>query len=257
MRVISVMNRKGGVGKTTTTVNMAVLLATEYDTRVLVIDADGQANASTFFGADTNAPGLADWFAEPQAEELLVQILQPTPISGLYLVHGDDGLDALDIRGDRARHIGKIGGLIRGLSNTLVEPDVVLIDCPPSFSVACCAALTASEEVIVPVKVDGYVLSGVAEVARQIELAQEVNPLLRISGLLLTMWSNCTIVKEGEAALRATELPVFRTVIRRTVKVDESSAARQTLDTYAPYSTAGQDYRAFVNEYMLGVVEHG
>lgn len=257
MKVISVMNRKGGVGKTTTVTNMAVLLATEYGKRVLVIDADGQANASTFFGADMLAPGLADWFTEPQDEELLDSLLQPTPIGGLYLIHGDDSLDALDIQGDRGRSIGAIGALIRGLSDTLMRPDVVLIDCPPSFSVACCAALTASEEVIVPVKIDGYVLSGVAEIARQIELTRQVNPLLRIAGLLLTMWTPSTIVRDGEAALRATELPVFRTVIRRTVKVDESSAARQTLDTYAPYSTAGKDYRAFVAEYMLGVVADG
>lgn len=254
MKVISVMNRKGGVGKTTTVTNMAVLLATEYGKRVVVIDADGQGNASRFFGADMNAPGLADWFTEPQSEDLIAQILQPTAVSGLYLIAGDNALDDLDIQGESKRNIGKIFALIRALSDTLLTPDFVLIDCPPSFSVACCAALTASEDLIVPVKIDGYVLDGLAEIARQIERTQIVNPLLKIAGLLLTMYTNSTLIREGEAALRASAFPVFQTVIRRTVKVDESTAARQTLDTYAPYSTAGQDYRAFVNEYMLGVI---
>lgn len=257
MKVISVMNRKGGVGKTTTVTNMAVLLATEYGKRVLVIDADGQANTSWFFRADKRAPGLADWFTEPQGEELLDSIVLPTSISGLYLVRGDSCLDDLDIRGEGKRLFGRIGALIRELSDTLIAPDVVLIDCPPAFSVACCAALTASEDLIVPVKLDGFVIGGLDELADQIGRMQTVNPLLHFAGLLVTMSTTSTLSREGEAALRETAFPVFQTVIRRTVKVDESSIARQTLDTYAPYSTAGKDYRAFVTEYMLGVVEHG
>ena len=257
MKVISVMNRKGGVGKTTTVTNMAVLLATEYGKRVLVIDADGQANTSWFFRADKRAPGLADWFTEPQGEELLDSIVLPTSISGLYLVRGDSCLDDLDIRGEGKLFFGRIGALIRELSDTLIAPDFVLIDCPPAFSVACCAALTASEDLIVPVKLDGFVIGGLDELADQIGRMQTVNPLLHFAGLLVTMSTTSTLSREGEAALRETAFPVFQTVIRRTVKVDESSIARQTLDTYAPYSTAGKDYRAFVTEYMLGVVEHG
>lgn len=255
MKVISVMNRKGGVGKTTTVTNMAALLATEHNLSVTVIDADGQANASTFFGADMRAPGLADWFTEPQSEELICDLLQPTPISGVTVIHASDALDDLDISGGSARHIGRIGALIQAMQDLMIPPDIVLIDCPPSFSVACCAALTASEDVIVPVKPDGYVFSGVAELTRQIERLQKVNPLVRIAGALITFWHNSEAVRAGEAALRESgELPVFQTVIRRTDKVDESTYARQTLDTWSPYSSAGRDYRAFVTEYMLGVI---
>ncbi len=258
MKVISVMNRKGGVGKTTTVVNMAALLATEYGSRVVVIDADGQANASAFFGADMNAPGLADWFTDPVSEDLVCELIQPTPIGGVNVIRGGDDLDDLDIRGKGEHSIGRMSALIRAMSDLMIVPDVVLIDCPPAFTVACCAALAASGDIIIPVKPDGYVLGGVRELSRQIEQLQTVNPLVKIAGALVTMWHNSEAVRAGEAALRESGIvPVFRTNIRRTDKVDESTYARQTLDTWSPYSSAGRDYRAFVAEYMLGVTVDG
>lgn len=249
MRVISVMNLKGGVGKTTTTVNMAAILARDYDKRVIVIDADPQGNATDFFGA-RGEPGLAEWYRCPDPGEAVFSAVQ-TVMDGVSIVPGCMDLIDLDIKAtpeERRENFLSICRLCDGLSD---EADVILIDCPPCFTTTSIGAVMASEDIIIPVKPDGFVFSGVGELQRQIDGLRTVNPLVKISGALITMWHNAEAVTAGVSALRESGIvPVFRTVIRRTDKVDESTYARQTLDTWSPYSSAGRDYKAFVAEYM-------
>lgn len=249
MKIISIINLKGGVGKTTTAVNMAAILAREYGRRVVLIDADPQANATDFFGARGQTGGLSAVFDGVEPELALCE----TPIRNVWIVPSDMDLTLLDMdymTGGGAEKLCRIRDFCRELSDLA---DFILIDCPPSFTAASCAAIMASEDIIIPVKPDGYVLSGVSELRRQIAGLQRVNPLVRVAGCLITMWHNAEAVRAGEAALRgASGLPVFSTVIRRTDKVDESTYARQTLDSWSPYSSAGRDYKAFVAEYMGG-----
>ncbi len=129
---------------------------------------------------------------------------------------------------------------------------MVLIDCPPSFTAASVAAIAASDDVIIPVKVDAFSVSGMRELLTQISGVRGICPGIRTAGILVTMWHNSPAVVQGEALLRDSGVPVFRTVIRRSDKVDESTFARQPLNEYSRYSSAGRDYRALVAEYLEG-----
>lgn len=250
MKVITVVNLKGGVGKTTTVVNMAAILARDYGKRVVVIDADPQGNATDFFKARSEGSGtlsvLKGLSAFPD------EVLDETDVEGVRIVTASMDLIRLDI----ASLTGKEDRLhaLRDFCQALEEDretDFVLIDCPPSFTAASCAAILASEDIIIPVKPDGFVLRGVEDLRQQIEGLREVNPCVKVPGVLITMWHNAEAVKAGETVLREIEgLDCFRTVIRRTDKVDEASFARETLDSWSPYSSAGRDYKAFVAEYL-------
>lgn len=246
MKVISVINLKGGVGKTTTVVNVAAILARDYNRRVLVIDADPQANASWFFGAGSAGMTLRDIFDGAALEDCI----QGTPVEGVDIIPGEIGLIYLDagitVSVPNTRELQELCQQIEDADLY----DFVLIDCPPSFTATSVAAILASEDVIIPVKPDGFVGSGVRELQAQINAVRQIDDRVKIAGALVTMWHNSEAVRAGEQALRDSGLPVFKTVIRRTDKVDESTFARQTLDTWSPYSSAGRDYKSFVAEYM-------
>lgn len=245
MKVISIINLKGGVGKTTTAVNMAAILARDYDRRVLLIDADPQANASWFFGAAGSAMTLRDIFDGADMEECI----QRTPVDGVSIIPAEIGLIYMDA--GMAQSVPNFREL-QELCQVICDADLfdfVIIDCPPSFTATSVAAILASEDVIIPVKPDGFVGSGIKELSAQIGAVRQINDSVKIAGALVTMWHNSEAVRAGEQALRDSGLPVFRTVIRRTDKVDESTFARQTLDEWSPYSSAGRDYKAFVAEY--------
>ena len=135
--------------------------------------------------------------------------------------------------------------------------DYVVIDMPPAFSLAARAALAAADEVIVPIKLDAFSVSGMAELLRQIEAIRRVNPRLTLAGVLITMWRNIDIITQAEGVLRTGSFPVFKTVIRRTDRVDESTFQCQPLRVYSPRSAACVDYRALAREYLEGRGERG
>ena len=254
MKVISVMNLKGGVGKTTTVVNMAAILAHDYKKRVLVIDADPQGNATDFFRCRNGQFSLMDVLnpnpdspIQPEA----VDVFERTAIEGVCVVPAS--MDLVDADIAAVLHGTADMNALAVFLNDLREEDlfdIVLIDCPPSFTAASCAAIMNSEDIILPVKPDGFVFSGVNELLKQIRSLRAVNPVVNVAGILVTMWHNAEAVKAGVAALKEIPVPVFKTKIRRTDKVDESTYARETLDRWSPYSSAGRDYKAFVAEYM-------
>lgn len=257
MRTIAVFNRKGGTGKTVTTLNMAAELVSMYSHRVLVIDADSQYDATRFFGIDPErCTGMAELIRgrkDYAAEEYIYE----TGVPGVSLVPGSSELDAADVRGaGDLLCVAKLLDALRSDAGALEEPppyDYVLIDCPPNYSEACKAALYASDEVIIPVAMGKFAIDGMADVMVQINNMRVIQPRIRVAGALVTMWHNTPAAVQAEAALRASALPVFETHIRRTDRVDEALFKSQTLDQYSRRSAAAQDYRAFVAEYLEGV----
>lgn len=259
MRTIAVINLKGGVGKTTTVINTAAILARDYRQRVLLIDADSQCNTTDFFGVDDAAPSLADLLRDTASgvEDVVEEYIHSTVIKGVDMIPADVTLMDLDLT---KVELGSVqAGTLRGVRTSLEEVDAYdwcLVDCPPGFNAASAAALVAADEVIIPIKLDAFSLRGMTNMMRQISNMRRINPGLKLSGCLPTMWYNSPQIVEAEETLKASGLPVFDH-IRRTDKVDDMTFAQEPLLISSPRSAAGVDYRRFVRDLMKGGSHNG
>lgn len=251
MRTICICNNKGGVAKTTTAVNLAADLARYHDKRVLLIDADSQANTTQFFGCvggEADDTTLADLLRTPPVERtkfstsfLLELAIQSGSFEGVDLIPADNSLMDLDlskVESDEAF----TSVLASGLPDLQKRYDYVLIDCPPAFNAASAAALLAADEVLIPVKIDAFSLEGMANLMRQIANMRKINPRLRVAGLLPVMWYKSAEIARAEMALRESGLPVLPR-IRRSNRVDDMTFAQEPLCVCSPKSGAAQDYR--------------
>lgn len=250
MKTIAIMNFKGGVGKTVTTINMAAELANR-GKRVVVIDADGQRNLSSFFGADTDNGSTLYEVLTGEAEPYYGELLQQTHVervsilpASMELIHAD--LSALK---DGSINLLAVSELVACIAEDDAA-DYVLIDCPPSFSASTTAALAAADEVIIPLRLDAFSLAGMDELLYQIGEMRQVNPRLKVAGVLVTMRFIANAEAQAEAALRKLPVPVFKQTIRRSVTVEQSTFLRETLRQCAAGSSVELDYAAFVDEYL-------
>lgn len=254
MRTTAILNLKGGVGKTATTVNMAAILAADYHKSVLVVDADSQANTTEFFGGKRPGwIGLADMLRHGASSRQW----HPSNFKDVALCAADDSLMDLDLSTIKSNAVD-----VRCLKDALDdmvaycnEPpavkffDYVLIDCPPAFNAACAAALLAADDVIIPIKLDAFSLRGMANLMRQISNMRAINPKLKLAGLLPTMIYKSEKISAALETLRASDLFVFPG-IRKTNKVDDMTFAQRPLIESSPKSAACIDYRRFVGEYV-------
>lgn len=258
MRTIAILNLKGGVGKTVTAINVAYILAADHRQRVLLIDADSQCNTTEFFGGDPDEGNLAEVLTAPDGAYGL-SCIQPTKYDRLNLLAASDALMDLDLTKIETSHV-RPSALIE-LTSRLVETDWiydwVLIDCPPAFNAASAAALLAADEVIIPIKLDAFSLRGMANLMRQVANMRKINPRLRVAGCLPTMYYRDESIAQALDTLRASSLPVFRTRIRRTNKMDGMTFAQKPLSIFSPRSAAGVDYRRFAQELPKGGVVRG
>ena len=252
MKTVSIINLKGGTGKTVTAVNMAEILA-DRGSRVLLIDADPQHNSSDFFGTDPDSCGITTRGLLEGLADYWPDCVNRTGREGIDIIPSEIDLIECDIASVRSGvdSCGTMAGFCAALEEDDAY-DYVIIDCPPSFPAGSVAAVLASDEVIIPVKVDAFAFTGIRELVAQIAALRKIQPKVRIAGALITMWHNAEVVRQGEALLRASGIPVFHTVIRRTDKVDESTFAREPLHRYSKTSSAGRDYLAFVAEWTKG-----
>ena len=255
MKAFAIVNLKGGVGKTVTAVNLAAILATEYQRRVLLVDCDPQANATQSLLPPGEYNTLAGLLTLPDA--YYDDLLYRSSIRGLDVLPADDELRNLDVdllEGERPRLTA-----LRDLRDAIAEDDaydVLILDCPPALSPACAAAIAASTDVIIPIKVDAYSVRGMHELTAQIDRLRQIYPDVHIAGCLPTVWYKSDTVEQGGALLRQhAPCKVFRTHIRRSPKVDESTWTGEPVVSWSPRSGAAQDYRAFVEELMDHVLE--
>ena len=247
MRITAILNLKGGVAKTVTTVNAAAILAREHGKRVLVIDADSQCNSTDFFGG--TQPGrctLSDLLRRTDVNPAI----RESNFEGVDLLPADNELMDLDLSKVENQQVDIL--CLRKLRNDLAKSyDVVLIDCPPSFSAASAAALLAADDVIIPIKLDAFAIQGMANLMRQVENMKKVNPDLWVAGILPVMWYKSLQITEAEDALKASGLPVFPH-IRRSPTVDAMTYAQEPLLTCSAKSGALRGYRMFVEEFLKG-----
>ena len=250
MEVYSIVNLKGGVGKTVTACNLAAILGAYHGLRVLLIDADAQANATAFFGCNEAGSTLGDvlegrcvYWPEfiLETEQQNVSVL-PADISLLEQ-------DIASVRSGGTQSLKALGDLLAVLSDDDAF-DAVIFDCPPAFSAASVAAIACSSAVVIPTKIDAWSIGGVEEITRQVEgIRRQIKPV-RLAGVLVTMYHNADVQRQGLELLRKKGLPVYDTVIRRTDKVDEATFARQPLFQWSRTSAAGIDYMAWAKEFV-------
>lgn len=245
MRTIAICNLKGGVAKTTTTVNLAAILAAELGKNVLVIDADSQANATSFLGGDKRMFGMYHLLKTGDFT------LQHTNIELVALISGEARLMDLDLTkaGSGELNLKCLCELRRLLEvSPSVEEiygqrfDYCLVDCPPAFNAASSAALIAADEVLIPVKLDAFALEGMANLLQQIQNMRRLNPALKVLGVLPVMWYKSDSILKAERALRDAGLRVLPR-IRRSDKVDEMTYSQAPLIQCSPRSGPCRDYR--------------
>lgn len=249
MKTIAIINMKGGCAKTTTAVNMAYILAKEYDKKVLLIDNDKQGNLSKACGVwSYENPSLADMLTGQEEIGGVVQVVEKMPNMAVIPANMHLLTANLAVIKDEEREQATI--ISKELEKVKEIFDYCIIDCPPDINVSVINALVAADEVIIPIKIDGYAFDGMDELEEQINNAKQLNPKLKLRGCLVTMFYNRDVCRQGEEWLQNQRYPVFKTHIRRTEKADEVTFTNESLMEYSPRSGAARDYKAFVREYL-------
>lgn len=251
MKTIAIINMKGGCAKTTTSVNMAYILAKEYDKKVLLIDNDKQGNLSKACGVwSYDNLSLADMLTGQEEIGSVVQVAPEMPNVAVIPANMHLLTANLAVIKDEEREQATI--ISKELEKVKEIFDYCIIDCPPDINVSVINALVAADEVIIPIKIDGYAFDGMNELEEQINNAKALNPKLKFRGCLVTMYYNRDVCRQGEMWLQTQRYPVFKTHIRRTEKADEVTFTNKSLMEYSPRSGAARDYKTFVKEYLEG-----
>jgi chromosome partitioning protein len=247
-KVIAMCNQKGGVGKTTSTINLGASLA-EYGRRVLLVDLDPQ-------GALSAGLGVPHYELEHTVHNVLVeprvsidQVIIKTRVKGMDLVPSNIDLSAAEIQ--LVNEVGREQSLARALHPILDRYDYVLIDCQPSLGLLTVNGLACSDGVIIPTECEYFSLRGLALLTDTVDKVHDrLNPRLEISGILITRYDPRT-VNSREVMARVLERfgdLVFDTVITRTVRFPETSVAGEPITSWAPKSGGAQAYRALARE---------
>ncbi len=247
MSIISIVNQKGGVGKTTSAVNISSYLALE-GKKVLLIDLDPQGNASTGIGLDKLA----------LENSIYNVIVEDQNIDEAIVEKVSDNLDVLpakiDLAGAEVELVGKMSRenrLKKSINKIKDRYDVIIIDCPPSLGLLTINALTASNKIIIPIQCEFYALEGLSQLLNTVELVKkELNYDLEVAGILLTMYDSRLKLSEEvvDEIRKYFQDRVFKTMIPRNIKLSEAPGYGQSIDKYAKNSKGALAYKNVVKE---------
>lgn len=250
MKTIAILNLKGGTAKTVTSATMARCLSAEHDMQVILVDADQQGNLSQYFGVTNTSECGNTWTLLTEGAGYWPDFVT-TVNPNLSLIPSGMELARADLPNSGAK-VTQIDDLRMVLAEDAV--DYMIIDLPPSLGVSTQAALLAADEVIIPIRLDLFSTAGMAELTRQVDSMRQINPRLRVAGILGTQYQRTAEEREIHRLLALESgLPVFRTLIRMSPPVPKSIAARESVLTFSPHCGAAKDYRAFVREYLEGI----
>ena len=251
-RIIAIANQKGGVGKTTTAINLAAALA-EQGKRVLLIDLDPQGNASTGLGLGASDRKLTTY--DLLIDEVPLQdVVVPTAIRGVWLCPATTDLSSADIElMSNEKRSFLLHDALRQPEVSAYGFDYILIDCPPSLSLLTVNAMVGAHSVLVPLQSEFFALEGLSQLMLTIrEVRQNANPNLRIEGVVLTMYDGRNRLSqqvEADARENLGDL-VFRTVVPRNVRISEAPSYAMPVLTYDSLSKGSIAYRALAQEML-------
>jgi chromosome partitioning protein len=253
-RVIAIANQKGGVGKTTTTVNLGACLA-ELGYRTLIVDLDPQGNASTGLGIDNR--GLeSSMYHVIMNEQPLENCVEPSAVKNLFVAPASLDLAGAEI--ELVPAFGRESRLKRAIDGVVADYDYVLIDCPPSLGLLTVNGLNAASEVLVPIQCEYYALEGLGQLLRNVDLVKRnLNPQLEVSTIVCVMYDGRTkladqVVNEVREHFGD---KVCKTVVPRTVRLSEAPSFGQSIITFDPTSRGAASYRSVAKEVSGGKAE--
>lgn len=248
-RIMAIVNQKGGVGKTTTAINLSAALA-EHEQRVLLIDMDPQGNASTGLGIARDDRDKSSYHVLTEGLSL-DEAVRPTQVRGLHILTSHPDLVAAEL--EIGTKDGRTQILAEAIQRSHAEFDYILIDCPPSLNLLTLNALAASRSVIVPLQCEFFALEGLSQLLKTVEMAKAgINPKLAIDGVVLTMYDKRNRLSEQVAddVRRHLGRAVFDTIIPRNVRIAEAPGFSEPVTTYDSASQGAKAYRRLAREVL-------
>jgi len=249
-RILAMCNQKGGVGKTTSTINLGAALA-ELGRRVLLVDLDPQGALSVGLGVNPLSLDRTIYNLLMEREVGVDDVLLKTDVAGMDLLPSNIDLSAAEVQ--LVNEVAREQTLLRVLQPVVADYDIILVDCQPSLGLLTINALTAASGVIIPLECEYFALRGVALLIQTIQKIQErLNPTLEVEGILATMYDARTL-HGREVLARVVEAfgdKVFHAVINRTIRFPETTVAGEPITSYAPSSAGAQAYRDLAVEVL-------